>query len=93
MKYYKKLRMVQKLGKDGMKYYKKFRMAQKLSAEIFAVIFLELDLHNAYIDDDNKPYLYLGKSIMDPRNRGIFENIGKDYIELEFLVMIIMMNL
>jgi hypothetical protein len=72
------------IGGNGMKHYEKYRMVQRIGAEIFAAMFLELDFHKAYIDDDSKPHLYLGNFIIDPRAKGIFENIGREYIELEF---------
>jgi predicted RNase H-like HicB family nuclease len=65
-------------------YYEKYRIAQKLAAEIFAAVFLDLTFHNAYIDDSNKPHLYIEKEFHDPRDRGIFENIGRQFVELEF---------
>jgi hypothetical protein len=68
-----------------MECYEKFRLVQKLAAEVFASMFLDLGFQHAYIDDDNRPHLYLGKLFKDPRDRGIFENIGKQCVKLEFL--------
>jgi hypothetical protein len=69
---------------ENMEYYEKFRLVQKMAAEVFAAMFLDLEFNSAYIDVDNRPHLYLGKIFKDSRARGIFENIGKQFVELEF---------
>jgi hypothetical protein len=68
-----------------MEYYEKFRLVHKLAAEVFASMFLDLGFQHAYIDEDNSPHLSLGKRFKDSRDRGIFENIGKQCVDLEFL--------
>jgi predicted RNase H-like HicB family nuclease len=68
----------------GRIYHEKYRISQKLAAEIFAALILDMKFNNAYIDDANRPHLYIEKNFHDPRDRGIFENIGNEFVELEF---------